>query len=260
MSMLQIESLIARIENPSENIFILTINSPQIATITKPGQFLNIKVNDSTAPLLRRPFSVYHTNEEDVSIIFNVVGQGTKILSNKKVGHTLNVLGPLGNSFDIEADFDTALLVGGGLGVAPLPLLAKKLKVQNKKIITFIGARKADQLITRYLEDVEIATDDGSAGFQGTVVALINKYLQNEKIEKPKIFACGPIPMLNALADVVHLHKIECEMSLEVNMACGIGICQGCPIELSGVERKYTLVCKDGPMFNSRIIKFPING
>ncbi|MDI6765322.1 MAG: dihydroorotate dehydrogenase electron transfer subunit [Bacteroidota bacterium] len=258
--MIQVESLITHIDNPSENIFIFTINSPQIAAKAEPGQFLNIKVNDSTVPLLRRPFSVYHTNGEEVSIIFNIVGQGTKILSTKKVGDMLNIIGPLGNSFHIEEDYLTAVLVGGGLGVAPFPLLVKKLKVKNKRTITFLGARKADQVITNNLEDVKIATDDGSAGYHGTVVALVEQYLQSREIEKPKIYACGPVPMLNALADVIKLHQVECEMSLEVNMACGFGICQGCVIELSTPERKYALVCKDGPMFNSRIIKFPING
>ncbi len=258
--MIQVESPITSIENPSENIFILTFNSPRIAALAEPGQFLNIKVNDSTVPLLRRPFSVYNINGNEVSIIFNIIGQGTQILSTKKVGNTLNVMGPLGNSFHIEEDFLNAVLVGGGLGVAPLPLLAKKLKINKKRIITFLGARRADTLITSYLEDIKIATDDGSAGYHGTVVALVEQYLQSKKIEKPKIYACGPVPMLNALADMIKLYPIECEMSLEVKMACGFGICQGCPVELSTSDRKYALVCKDGPMFNSRIIKFPING
>jgi dihydroorotate dehydrogenase electron transfer subunit len=225
----------------------------EIAANALPGQFINIKVHDISQPLLRRPFSIYRVVDDTIEIIFNVVGTGTNILSAKKAGDMVDIIGPLGHSFGTSGDYETALLIGGGMGVAPLPILTSAVK-SRKNFFAFLGARTKELLISTHLENVSLATDDGSAGFHGTVVGLVREKLEKEKYPAPKIFACGPNPMLNGISKLASEYNIPCELSLESVMACGIGICQGCPVENADGERKYSLICKDGPVFNSKSI------
>ena len=165
------------------------------------------------------------------------------------------MLGPLGVPFSVDGDdFTTAVLVGGGLGVAPLPLATETLVRRGKRVVTFLGARTASQVVEAYLTNLEIATDDGSRGFRGNVVELLASRWQSLKEHEVKVFACGPTAMLRALAQFVRTHNIPCEVSLEGPMACGFGICQGCPVALAGGEKKYALMCKDGPVFDVRSI------
>ena len=245
-----------------ENVHVLRFLSPRLARDILPGQFINVKIDSTNVPLLRRPFSVYHTEGSSVDLIFNPVGLGTTKLAGKGVGSCLDVLGPLGTPYDVEGEFDTALLVAGGLGVAPLPLLTKVLKKVGKSVVTFLGGRTIRHVVSDHLENVSVATDDGSAGFRGTVVELIRNSLH--EYSRLKIFACGPMPMLKNLAHLAQSVSIPCEASIECAMACGFGICQGCPVELvprSGSEAeqfgKYALVCKSGPVFDTRYIILP---
>ncbi|HLX13393.1 MAG TPA: dihydroorotate dehydrogenase electron transfer subunit [Bacteroidota bacterium] len=238
---------------------MLGIDAPEIARAVLPGQFINIRVHEFYQPLLRRPFSVYHVNGDRIEIIFNVVGMGTRVLMGRKHGDSLDIIGPLGCPFDTNGNFETAILVGGGLGVAPLPMLTKMLN-GKKKIATLLGSRSKDQNITSHLQNIECATDDGSAGFHGTVVDLLRNKLEKKLQPKPKIFGCGPNPMLRALSELAAEFSVPCEVSLESAMACGIGICQGCPIERSHDEishKKYGLICKEGPVFDSSTIQLP---
>ncbi len=253
--MLQTICSVSSVEHVGQNIFVLGFHSPEIAASTEPGQFLNIKVNGTYQPLFRRPFSVYHIENETVKIIFQVFGLGTQSLVAKEVGEKLDVLGPLGCGFNYDDGFEHALLVGGGLGVAPLPVLTQKLR-HKKTITTFLGARTTAQIIPSFLHNLQIATDDGSQGLKGTVVSLLEEYLQTNTVSKPKIFACGPNVMLNALGKLAQRFNIPCEISLETTMACGIGICQGCPVERVEQGKKYSLCCKDGPVFEVRRVKF----
>ena len=240
----------------AQDVFVLAFVSPSIAGTIQPGQFLNIKVGEGADALLRRPFSAYSVEGERVEIIFNVVGKGTAALGAMKPGDTLDVLGPLGVPFHCAgADFDTGVMLGGGLGVAPLPLLTRALRGAGKNTLTFVGGRTASLLLTEYLENPRTATDDGTAGFHGTVLQLARESLSGEKVPRPKLFACGPTPMLKAVADFARSSGIPCEVSLEGPMGCGIGICQGCPVELAGVEKRYALMCKDGPTFDIQAIR-----
>ncbi len=253
---LQASCPVERVREVGEGIFVLSFRSPEIAHSVEPGQFVNIKPDEATDPLLRRPFSVYRTEGDLVYIIFQVVGKGTSVLRHKQKGDPLDVLGPLGRSFRYnQTEFQTAIVIGGGLGVAPLPMLTKALKVSGKEIVTVLGARTDGQLITDHLENLHSATDDGSAGHSGTVVDLLTRLLTQREFRNPKIFACGPTPMLRALAALAAKEGIPCEISMEGPMACGFGICQGCPVETVGGERKYLLMCKDGPTFDARTIR-----
>jgi dihydroorotate dehydrogenase electron transfer subunit len=257
-TMVIIEARVRSVREVADGLFVLRCHAPGIALHVAPGQFVNIRVHDGLDPYLRRPFSVYRTEGEDVEFLFNVVGNGTAYLRAKRGGDTLDLLGPLGVPFGVDStSYDTALLVGGGLGVAPLPLARASAGRAGKIVHVFAGFRTASQVLTAHLGDVRIATDDGSAGDPGTVVALLERFLEGTALRRPKIFGCGPNRMLRALAEVAAQRGIPCEVSLEGPMGCGFGICQGCPVERTGPERTYALMCKDGPTFDAQQIVIP---
>lgn len=241
------------IEQIQADVFLLKLKSKDLAEITKPGQFYNIKVSESNFPLLRRPFSICDVEDDTLTFMFDVHGEGTKLLSQKVVGDLVDILGPLGNGFNFQDDFETAVIVTGGLGSAPFPFLIRTIG-NDKKVLSFIGGRSEKNVITWRLINSKIATDDGSSGFIGNVVQLLK---ENENIfleSKCKIFSCGPNPMLKALQEYCLENDINCELSTECAMACGFGICQGCPIETTNKNEPYKLVCKDGPVFNAKDI------
>ncbi len=240
----------------AENTYVLSFRAAPISQTVRAGQFLNIRVDDATVPLLRRPFSVHRTDGDIVEFIFNVVGRGTLSLSRLREGDEVDVVGPLGVPFTLGAQgFRTAILIGGGLGVAPLPLATATLRAAGTNVETFLGARSARFLAKNHLENLHVATDDGTEGFHGTVVDLLMRTLEKQPITEARMFACGPMPMLRAAAALSLKLNIPCEVSLEGPMGCGIGICQGCPVELTGGEKKYALMCKDGPTFDVRKVR-----
>jgi len=249
--------LVHSVDEVQEGIYVLRFQSKRLASSIQAGQFINIKPDDIYLPLLRRPFSVYRVADDMLEIIFNVVGRGTKILAGKKRGDRIDVLGPLGVPYRLDGDFQTAVLVAGGLGVAPMPILSAALGTRSKKVMTFLGGRSKSQVVSNHLDGVSVSTDDGSLGFKGTVVDLLESKLS--KIASPKIFACGPNVMLRSLSALARKADIACEASLESAMACGFGICQGCPVEnvSDGSHpnaRRYSLICKEGPVFDSRLV------
>jgi len=231
------------------NIFVLKIFLPEVSKTIQPGQFLNIKVSDTIYPLLRRPFSVCDAEVDHIYIMFNIFGEGTKMLALKKPGDELDILGPLGNGFNLSGDYDTAVIAAGGLGAAPFPYLTRNL-TDKKNILTFIGGRTSRDVITYNMKNIFTSTDDGSMGRKGTVVDLLNENIGVLKNGKIKVFACGPTAMLRAVKEFCLANEFDCEVSTECAMACGFGICQGCPIESAHQKDSYLLVCRDGPVFN----------
>jgi len=240
----------------TEAIFVLSFESSAIARAVLPGQFVNVRAWTGCDPLLRRPFSVYHVDGPVVSILFNVVGKGTRHLSELKQGDLLDVLGPLGVPFQISGGAaGTAVLVAGGLGVAPLPLLTMHLQKLKKRVVTYLGARTKGFLAHKYLENLSVATDDGTAGFRGTVIDLLKHDLPSLAADHPVLFGCGPNAMLRALANVAEERHIHCQVSLEGPMGCGFGICQGCPVRVKRQQGSYLLMCREGPVFESSTIE-----
>lgn len=233
------------------NIFLTKVHCPEIASVIQPGQFLNVKVSETNYPLLRRPFSICDVEDDSLFLMFNILGEGTKLLAKKHIGDTIDILGPLGTGFNLGGNYETAVIVAGGLGAAPFPYLVKKLD-DSKNIKCFVGGRSSHDVIQYGMKNILVSTDDGSLGFNGTVVALLKENLKSIISFKPKIFACGPNAMLRALKEFTVKNDIECEASTECAMACGFGICQGCPIEAVNHPERYYLVCKDGPVFNVR--------
>lgn len=252
---------VTQLREMAEDTFALRFHAPELAAVVRPGQFLNILTSDTIDPLLRRPYSISNVYGDECEIMFARVGKGTTHLADKRPGDRIGVLGPLGNTFGYDKpDFTTALIVAGGIGVAPFPYLTAEFARRGTPLRTFLGARSAARAVTEGLAHVELATDDGSAGYHGTIVACMADSLAARPVERPRIFACGPTRMLEAVQQYALAHGIPCELSLESEMACGIGICQGCPIEHREKDRKYALVCTDGPCFEAGDVTFAHGG
>lgn len=242
---------ILRSAQVAENVYTIEFASERIARATRPGQFLNIKPNDSFDPFLRRAYSVHRIREERIELIFNVVGKGSTLLAGKKPGDRLDLLGPLGVPFHYEGEYDTAILVSGGVGIAPMPVLGDLLAKEGREVVNIHGARTAAMIADDgRLINARYATDDGSLGFRGNVVGALGAYLEETSSRSARVFACGPNKMLAALGEFCNARALSLEVSLECQMACGVGICQGCPVEMATGEKKYTLVCTHGPNYD----------
>lgn len=241
------------------SINILSLYAPYFASVLKAGQFLEIKTSESLVPLLRRPFSIHRVEGDIIEIMVKVVGIGTKQLYEAREGDSFQTLAPLGNTFGYERDdFDLALLVSGGIGVAPMAMLQEALHAHQKEVYNFVGARTAEEVIIRYLSNVVVATDDGSMGYKGTAVALLEAHLPQFAGKRLRVFACGPNRMLAALSKLCNREHIPCEVSIESTMGCGIGICYGCPIRVrdphGNVHQK--LLCQYGSVVDAKEIVF----
>lgn len=251
-----VKTTITAVRKISETVSVITFDCPEIAETALPGNFINIKVNPSTQPLLRRPFSIHDVHNSTVAIMAKTVGIGTAILAGSRCGTSMQILGPLGNNFTcINPSFDTAILVSGGIGTAPMLFLEKILARQGVTCINFIGGRTSTDLLTENLSNCLTATDDGSEGFKGTVVELlaekINPLRKNARVN---VFACGPNPMLRAVATFCRENDLACEVSLESVIGCGIGICYGCAVEVRSQEgdTQTVLLCREGPVIDAR--------
>ena len=238
--------------------------------------------------LLRRPFSFCDiTTEKDktvIGILYAVIGPATLRMTTLKPGDSLSVIGPLGNGFGIPKDKKKALLIIGGMGAGPLQHLAKVLSDNHTDVepIVFAGAKTAGQLpfekpldqisqglgfslaeFARYGVESLVATDDGSAGFGGFVTDCLSDWLSRHKLvaEDTIIFSCGPEVMLAKVAEIADQYNIDCQVSMERMMACGISLCQGCAVKCkveNSDETVYKMCCKDGPIFDSREVVFQL--
>jgi dihydroorotate dehydrogenase electron transfer subunit len=235
------------------NTFLLEVFSPLIASKIKPGQFCNIKVSETDYPLLRRPFSICRVDGDNLHFMFDVHGEGTKLLSSKIIGDEIDILGPLGKGFNYNEDYKTAIIIAGGIGAAPFPYLIESIP-KDKEVYCFIGGRSRDNIIEYGMKNISVSTDDGSLGFKGTIVDLFKKEFGKFRKDSVRIFACGPNPMLKALQQFTIAQNLDCQISTECAMACGFGICQGCPIDNADGDGYY-LVCKDGPVFDARMVR-----
>jgi dihydroorotate dehydrogenase electron transfer subunit len=216
-------------------MFVVAMRAPEIAVSVRAGQFVNL--GWSPGPLLRRPFSVYRAEGDYVEVVLKAVGAGTQQLLDMQVGDHVSCLGPLGHGFDFTAG-RTAVLISGGLGVAPMPLAAKEAAAFGMHVTWVHGARTADELCTESQGDEVVwATDDGSKGFAGTAVAAAP--------EADVVLACGPNRMLAAVAE----RWPSAQVAVETYMGCGTGVCLGCAVPL--VRGGYDRACKEGPVYRA---------
>lgn len=234
---------IVKIQKLTTDCFSFVLEAGELAELARPGQFIHLRCGEGL--LLRRPISICDAKEGRLRIVFQIRGAGTKWLSLRSVGESLDVLGPLGNGFQLPAS-GKVLLAGGGIGSAPL-LYAGRQAINGAKAA--LGFRSVDgsllwEEFQRVGIPVEMASEDGTLGTKGTVDQVVRRCLQEESYAM--ILACGPTPMLNALSRVVKETGVPCQVSLEERMACGIGACLTCSCKVNG---HYKRVCKDGPVF-----------
>lgn len=240
-------------ESLADGIFSMWIET-EAAREAKPGQFLSLYTADGTK-LLPRPISICEIDRERgaIRVVYRVTGEhtGTEQFSKLMSGDTIDIVGPLGNGFPVErASGKRVFLMGGGIGVPPILELAKEMDCEKKQII--VGYRDAQTFLREAFEqngELYISTENGSVGTAGNVMDAVRE----NKLEADLIYACGPAPMLRAIKAYAQERGIECYISLEERMACGIGACLGCVCKSkekdphSNVNNKR--ICKDGPVF-----------
>jgi dihydroorotate dehydrogenase electron transfer subunit len=232
----------------------------------KPGQFIMLRVAGQTEPLLRRPFSIHNLiasngAAEGLELLYKVVGKGTAALALKKPGDIVDILGPLGNSFEIPRGAKRIYFACGGIGVAPLFFLVSQLRRRHADLSNcrvFIGGRsQADLLCLRDFEQLGVSlqctTDDGSAGDQCLVTHPLE--LAVERLTPDIIAACGPMAMLACIIGIAQKYRVPCQVSVETMMACGMGACLGCAVEGRQQRDRYLHACLDGPVFDAAMLK-----
>ena len=216
-----------------------------------PGQFVHVKCGDSL--LLRRPISVCSCMEEEpedtLAIVFEVRGEGTQWLANRPVGHSVDVMGLLGNGFSMKPE-GRYLLVGGGIGVPPMLGCAKWTAERSTAVLGFRSADRAmlSKDFQKSCKEIFLCSDDGSIGRHGFVDAQVRDILEKDK-DFTAVLACGPKPMLKNVAAVAAGFGVPCQVSMEERMACGVGACLGCAIQMADGTMQH--VCKDGPVFDA---------
>jgi dihydroorotate dehydrogenase electron transfer subunit len=229
-------------------IYLTWLDSPQIAPTAQPGQFVMVRCGEET--LLRRPMSIHQLADETggakLALLFTVVGKGTRWLSQRQAGESLDLLGPLGNGYAINSSARNLLLLAGGIGIAPLCFLSQKTVSQGYSVRLLLGAPTASQLYPTHLlppeTELVTATEDGTAGKKGMITDFLPDFIG----WADQVFACGPTRMYRTMASR-NLKAKPVQISLEVRMGCGLGTCYGCTLKTkSGLKQ----VCTDGPVFN----------
>jgi dihydroorotate dehydrogenase electron transfer subunit len=243
-----------------EDYFLLKIHSEYVSSRAVPGNFIMLSSSPSSETLLKRPFGIFQAIPPHLWIYYQVVGKGTRLISNLKTGDTLSMLGPLGNSFPAVSASDPAILmIAGGRGIAPLHFTISKYRKKNK-IILIYGARSKpdlnhlDSLKSMKLDTLRLYTEDGSIGKRGTVISDLTGIIQEHGIRT--IFSCGPDDMLVQISKIIKGLKARHYASLEALMGCGFGICGSCVIQT--IDNEYKKVCTDGPVFDMDEIKWQI--
>jgi len=247
----------ARIVNTKswDDYFLLSLETPIIASCASPGQFIMVRVSSQDYPLLRRPLSIHARNQNSIDIFFQVSGLGTALLSQKTTGDSLDILGPFGQGFSLEGDLkdNEVALIGGGRGIAPLFFLAQELRQQGTCVAVFYGGKtKSDlPLKDKFLESeipVFCSTDNGSFGFHGFVTELFET--ETEKKSFKIVYACGPEAMLKKAGQLCMQKALPAEFSLESMMGCGFGACWGCVTKInSEMGSEWQKTCEKGPVF-----------
>jgi dihydroorotate dehydrogenase electron transfer subunit len=232
-----------------------------------PGQFIMLRIGNQVDPLLRRPFSIHQLIPCDgayqgIAVLYKVVGTATRMLTQLRPGDRVDIIGPLGNGFHVGGHVQQAMIVAGGIGVAPMPFLVSRLlagSIAPSQCKVFIGGKSKDDLLCREdFSDMGIAvhatTDDGSSGDQCLVTDPLEIEISSSKPDI--IFACGPMPMLSCVAAIAEKHGIECQVSIETIMACGLGACLGCAVESRKEPGRYLHTCLNGPVFRADALNF----
>lgn len=239
--------------------FLIRLKASEPLPTIYPGQFVNIDIKNSSEVFLRRPFSVFETDYENntLSIIVKILGRGSKKLTEIATDESLSLIYPLGKSFSYPSSKDKVLLVGGGSGIAPMLFLAKESKLAKENVDILLGARTVEDHINaddyKKYGNLHFTTEDGSLGTKGFVTH--HETLKNNIASYDKVYACGPEPMMKAVASLALKAGVFCEVSLENLMACGFGVCLCC---IEPTVNGNVCVCTEGPVFNIKDLKWQI--
>jgi dihydroorotate dehydrogenase electron transfer subunit len=239
---------------------VIVCEAPELAAVARPGHFVNVLTAERTDPLLRKPFSIYTVDRErgQISLLYSVVGPTTQGMARKRPGDTLDLVGPLGGQVFRPDSRPDALhvLVGGGYGVPPLVFLSRELHRADAKpkLVFIVGARRKDLLLCEAeLQaagiDTRAATEDGSHGTAGRVTDVLAPLLAEHSGRPVTVYCCGPTPMMRAVGELCRSLQVPCQLSVEVAMPCGIGVCMGCVLDLADGRR--VRCCVDGPVFEA---------
>ena len=238
--MFLLDATVAAKRRVARGIFVIGMRAPEIASTVRAGQFVNLAW--AGGPLLRRPFSVYRADGDVIEVVLKAVGVGTAQLLDMDPGDRISCLGPLGRGFEFSGSH--AVLISGGLGVAPMPLAARDARAAGAQVTWVHGARTAAELCAEADGDEVVwATDDGSRGFHGTAVAAAP--------DADRVLACGPNRMLAAVAD----RWPEALVAVETYMGCGTGVCLGCAVPLT--RGGYDRACREGPVYRAADVNWP---
>lgn len=235
----------------TEGVGLIVLESPRVARAVRPGQFVHLRISTGTDFILRRPFSIHRAEEDRLHILYQVLGTGTRALAEKRRGEEMDVIGPLGHGWEIPEGTAHALLVAGGLGAAPMGMLAEQLSACGVAVTVAQGAPTAERLVGRGVFDaaarrVLTATDDGSAGERGFVTGLVEGALATDRPDV--VYVCGPEAMARIVTAQAAAAGVPCQVSLERLMACGIGACLSCVVTTTDGQRR---ACVDGPVFDA---------
>lgn len=241
-----------------EDFFLLRLKTDESHPEIRPGQFVEIRIKGAEGVMLRRPISIHSFNEDSkiMELLVRKAGNGTKCLSRCQPGEKIDIVYPLGNGFDVSSAGERPLLVGGGVGVAPLLMLAAHLRQAGAKPTLLFGAKTSSAILRREqfkkYGPVDVATEDGSEGVKGFVTD--HPDLSPDGVKQfTSVFQCGPTPMMKAVAQRAKAAGVECYASLENMMACGFGVCLCCVTDTVNGNKR---VCADGPVFNVNDLKW----
>lgn len=246
----------------SEAYHSLTIVAPEVCTRAQAGQFVALRMPDDRSLLLRRPFSIHRVDRRpgyagSLEVVFDVRGKGTELLARARQHTTLEVLGPLGRPFRFPREPTNCLLVGGGVGAAPLLFLAEELRGHGHRVDYILGGRTQEHILRpieakRVSLTVTFTTDDGSSGHKGVVTDVLAERIR--AADARVVYTCGPLPMLRAVARTCAQFKIPCQVAWEEVMACGFGACLVCavPVRLDNADGwGWARCCTEGPVFSA---------
>ncbi|MBP5364898.1 MAG: dihydroorotate dehydrogenase electron transfer subunit [Bacteroidales bacterium] len=248
---------VAGIENIDADYILLKLQHPDKLPEINAGQFAEVRIPDTAKTFLRRPISIEDVDYENntISLLIKMIGNGTRLLGSLRRGDSVNLVYPLGNGFSIEKAGSRPLLIGGGVGIAPMMYLGRKLLENGAQPEFLFGARNAGGLLLlsefEKLGRVNVTTEDGSVGTRGFVTN--HKVLTDSISSYTSLLVCGPTPMMKAVAALAKAAGVSCEVSLENKMACGIGVCLCC---VTDTTEGHKCVCSDGPVFDIKQLKW----
>ena len=246
---------------------VLSITAPGITELTRPGHFVTVGIGgEESALLLRRAFAIHQVQSRGVyggtlDIVVGVHGNGTQWLADRRRHDTLDLVGPLGRPFILPKERVNCVLIGGGYGTAPLFILAEQLRERGCRVDTIVGAATEEKLfgrleLKRLSSTLTITTDDGSLGVQGRVTDILPDLMQ--KSDAAVVYACGPMPMLAAVADIATEYRAYSQCAVEEAMACGVGVCMTCVLPIIGEDGITRMLrsCTEGPVFRGDRVRW----